>query len=547
MKNNNPQKVVTRFAPSPTGHMHIGGVRTALYAWAYARKHNGTFILRIEDTDKEREVAGSIEHIIASLQWLGITWDEGVDIGGPHAPYVQSQRLDSYKKYAQQLVDKGLAYADPYTKEQLAEFREQSQQAKKPFLYREYRPEYPPVWDGSQPLRLKITNPQRTQWVDVVRGDLSAGPEALDDLILMKSDGYPTYNFAHIIDDFEMGITHIMRADEFIATTPKFLAIYEALGITPPAFVTLPPLMSIGGKKKLGKRDGAKDILEYKAEGYLPEAMLNFLALIGWNPGTEQELFTASEFIEAFDLSHIHKSGGQYNEEKLDWLNREYIQRMSYEEQEAYVLPFLPDSIKNLRSTPFFKDIILLLIERISNGKDIEAEFAKKEFANSASINIDSEAQEVLATLTHTEVIPMLNSYMVASKDPVITQKELLFAKDMRNQHDANKIVAQYLEDIHESIVRSASWDQVLQKNEENPLWVYAGQHGRGNVLWPLRIALSGENKSIDVFEIMKIIGKEATLRRIGNAVRTLGMDNHELHTKPTGTEASGSTFTFKH
>ena len=202
------KKVVTRFAPSPTGFLHVGGVRTALFAWLFAQQHNGTLILRIEDTDKEREVKGSINHIIESLRWLGITWNEGPDIGGPHAPYLQSERLASYKKYAEQLVEKGLAYADPYSQEELESFRKKSEESKKPFLYREFRPENPPAWDGTQPLRLKTT-PQTYQWHDEVRGELSAGPEAVDDFILIKSDGYPTYNFAHIIDDLEMGITHI--------------------------------------------------------------------------------------------------------------------------------------------------------------------------------------------------------------------------------------------------------------------------------------------------------------------------------------------------
>jgi len=278
-------KVVTRFAPSPTGFMHVGGVRTALFAWLFARKNKGTFILRIEDTDKAREVAGSIDHIIESLKWIGIDWDEGPDIGGPHAPYKQSERLDSYKKYAQILIEKGLAYPDPYTSEELEAFRKKAEVEKRPFLYRDYRPESFRKWDGTKALRFKTPEIKSYKWTDAVRGELSAGPEALDDFILIKSDGYPTYNFAHIIDDLEMGVTHIMRADEFISSTPKFLSLYDALSIMPPVLVTLPPILGEAGTKKLGKRDGAKDILDYKKEGYLPEAMLNFLAFIGWNPG----------------------------------------------------------------------------------------------------------------------------------------------------------------------------------------------------------------------------------------------------------------------
>jgi glutamyl-tRNA synthetase len=277
-------KVVTRFAPSPTGFMHVGGVRTALFAFLWARKNKGTFILRIEDTDKKREVEGSVEHIINSLKWIGINWDEGPDIGGKNSPYLQSERLEIYKKHAEKLLEKGLAYTDPYTAEELEAFRKIAEENKKPFLYREHRPENPPKWDGSQAIRFK-TDLKKYKWHDMVRGDLEAGEEALDDIILIKKDGFPTYNFAHIIDDFEMGVTHIFRADEFIASTPNYLALYEALEIKRPEFVTLPPILGEAGTKKLGKRDGAKDILDYKKEGYLPEAMFNFLAFIGWNPG----------------------------------------------------------------------------------------------------------------------------------------------------------------------------------------------------------------------------------------------------------------------
>ena len=373
------RKVVTRFAPSPTGYMHIGGVRTALFAWAFARKMGGTFILRFEDTDKEREVAGSMEHIITSLHWLGIEWNEGPDIGGAHAPYIQSQRLESYKKYGQTLVEKGRAYADPYTKEELEEFRKLSEMEGKPFLYRNHRPENPPVWDGTQPLRLKVTEVKKYVWNDLVRGELTAGEEAVDDIILIKSDGYPTYNFAHIIDDLEMGVTHIMRADEFISSTPKFLSIYEALGIEHPEFATLPPIMAEGGQKKLGKRDGAKDILEYRDEGYLPQAMMNFLAFIGWNPGDEREILTPAEFIEAFSLEKIQRSGGGYNVEKLNWINREHIKKLSLQEQEENILKYFSDSIK--KESEFSIDrlnhLVPLILERIEKFGDVKEEMKK--------------------------------------------------------------------------------------------------------------------------------------------------------------------------
>jgi glutamyl/glutaminyl-tRNA synthetase len=222
------KSVVTRFAPSPTGFMHIGGVRTALFAYLLARKNNGTFILRIEDTDKGREVAGSIEHIQASLRWLGIDWDFGPDKAGPFGSCIQSERLSIYREYAQKLIKKGCAYPDPYTNEQVEAFRAQAEAEKKPFLFRNHRPKTFEVWDGTKPLRFKVPTIKRFKWHDAVRGDLEAGEEALDDFILIKSDGYPTYNFAHIVDDLEMGVTHIIRGEEFISSTPRFLSLYDS-------------------------------------------------------------------------------------------------------------------------------------------------------------------------------------------------------------------------------------------------------------------------------------------------------------------------------
>ncbi|HVI60556.1 MAG TPA: glutamate--tRNA ligase, partial [Candidatus Saccharimonadales bacterium] len=290
--------VRTRFAPSPTGFLHVGGVRTALFAWLVARQAGGQFILRIEDTDKAREVAGSVQHIQDSLQWIGLQWDEG--------PLRQSERLDIYKEWAQKLIDKGRAYADPYTPAEVQAFRDAAKAAKKPFLFRDHRPANPPAWDGSQPLRFK-SEPKDYAWQDAVMGELSTGPEVVDDFILIKSDGYPTYNFSHVVDDADMGISHVIRSQEFIASVPKYLNLYEALDIEPPVLATLPFVMAPAGNKKLSKRDGAKDILGYAEAGYLPEAMLNFLATLGWNDGTEQEVFTVDELIKKFDLGRVHK------------------------------------------------------------------------------------------------------------------------------------------------------------------------------------------------------------------------------------------------
>lgn len=387
--------VRTRFAPSPTGFLHVGGLRTAVFAWLTARQNNGQFVLRLEDTDKKREVEGGAEHIIKSLRALGIDYDEGPDIGGPFAPYKQSERLESYKKWAQKLIENGRAYADPYTPAQVQAFRELAQKEKRPFLYRNHRPENPAAWDGSQPLRFK-SDPKPCRWHDEVMGDLSAGPEVVDDFILIKSDGYPTYNFAHIIDDAEMEITHVMRGQEFLASTPNYMNLYEALGLNPPVLATMPHIMSTEGNKKLSKRDGAKDVLEYLEDGFLPEALLNQIATLGWNDGTEQEIFSVKELIEKFSLQRVQKSGALFDEKRLAWINGHHIRAMdiddlcaacavSYwpESSEAYdetykkkVLGLVQERLKYLAELPeltnfFFEDLPVNL-DLISNNKQLK-------------------------------------------------------------------------------------------------------------------------------------------------------------------------------
>ena len=275
------KKIVTRFAPSPTGMMHVGGIRTALFAYLLARKNKGTFLLRIEDTDKKREVEGATEQIMNSLKWLGIDWDFGPDKPSPtFGSLVQSERLHIYNEYAKKLLEKKLAYVDPFTEEETELLRKKAEDEKRPFLYRDHRPaELDHNWQVGKPLRFKVSEIKDTTWTDLVRGTLHSGSEGLDDFILIKEDGYPTYNFCHIVDDIEMEVTHIMRGEEFIASTPKFISLYEALGVTAPYFVTLPPVLGETGTKKLSKRDGAKSALDYASDGYVSDALFNFLAL----------------------------------------------------------------------------------------------------------------------------------------------------------------------------------------------------------------------------------------------------------------------------
>ncbi len=469
------KQIVTRFAPSPTGWLHIGGVRTAIFAYLWARRNKGKFILRIEDTDKEREVAGAIEQIIESLHWIGLDWDEGPDIGGEHAPYIQSQRLDIYKKYAQKLIDKGFAYPDPYTEEDLVNFREKAELEGRAFLFRDHRPEVFETWDGTKPLRFKVPVIKRTNWHDVVFGDLSAGEEALDDIILIKSDGYPTYNFAHLVDDIEMKVTHVMRGQEFVSSTPKYLSLYEALEIPPPIFVTMPPILGEGGNKKLSKRDGAKSVLEFKNEGYLPSALFNFLTFLGWNPGGEKEIFSKEELIEIFDIERIQKSGAQFNEEKLDWINKEHLKNMPFEEFKEKSFVYLPDELKK-------DSIIHLLRERIAKFEEISEMLDQRELD---LFYIRPEIKKEGIVFKNTEIEVIKNNL-----------KEAIALLSETKEENWNK------ENLKEILMNLAS-----------------SKESRGEVLHPVRYALSGLDKSPDPFIIGEVIGKNETIERLQNCI----------------------------
>ncbi len=486
MDHNSVKPVVTRFAPSPTGFMHIGGVRTALFAYLYAKRHGGTFILRIEDTDKSREVAGSKEHIQEALSWLGITWDYGPDRPGPFGSCIQSERLPTYQAWAKKLIEKGLAYPDPYTEAELEAFRAEAQAKKRPFLYRDHRPATFAAWDGTKPLRLKVPEVKRYTWQDAVRGELSAGEEMVDDIVLIKSDGYPTYNFAHIIDDHEMGVTHIMRGDEFISSTPKYLSIYDALGFAYPVFASLPPILRDDRTKKLGKRDGAKDILEYRTEGYLPEAMVNYLVMIGWNPGTDQEIFTMDELKAVFDISKIQRAAGAFSEEKLLWMNKQHLMRLDDAAKHAYIADALPESLTTL---PQYNEerlakLIPTLIERIQVAEDIRTAAAAGEY------NFAFAAPEY-----ETELLKWKNDANATAALPRLTHVlSLLTTADFGSPETVKSV-----------------------------LWSYAEEVGKGEVLWPLRVALSGQKQSPDPFMLAYILGREETLTRIKTACDKLG------------------------
>lgn len=467
-------EVRTRFAPSPTGYLHVGGIRTALFAYLLAKKHQGVFVLRFEDTDKKREVPGSAEHLITSLKALGIIYDEGPDIGGQFAPYIQSQRLESYKTWAQRLIDAGRAYADPYTSEELQAFREQAQASKQAFLYRNHRPENPPAWDGTMPLRFK-SDPKAYQWHDEVMGDLSTGPEVIDDFILIKSDGYPTYNFAHIVDDAEMNISHVIRGQEFISSTPNYLNLYEALDLKRPIYATMPHIMNEQGNKKLGKRDGAKDVLDYIRDGYLPEALVSFIATLGWNDGTTQELYTMQELVQKFSLDKVQRSGARFDEKRLLWVNGSFIRDLSIDDLYKRATDFWPETAKD--ASEQYKRQVLAL------------------------------AQDRLKTLTD---LPLLTSYFFAEP----TRDDSLISSNKQLKKLSDDEIASLINATSTALGKLQTWNAETIQEALNHLLEQTGQ--KPGVLFSLvRIYTTWSPFSPQLNETLELLGQSITLRRL--------------------------------
>lgn len=467
----------TRFAPSPTGYIHVGNVRAALFPWLLTRQQGGSFILRIEDTDRSRFVPGAEDLILDTLEWLGIDWDEGPRKGGLHGPYHQSERLEIYHTWAKKLVEKGLAYADPYTPEEVQGFREEARALKKAFLYRDYRPENPPEWDGTQPLRFKVTSLKRYTWNDPVMGELSAGPEALDDFILIKADGYPTYNFAHIVDDFEMGITHVIRGLEYISSTPKYLSLYEALEITPPTLVCLPHIMAPDGRKKLGKRDGAKSVTDYRTDGILPEAMLNFLASMGWNDGTEQEIFSKQELIDTFSLDRVQRSGARFDEKRLLWMNGQWIRRISLDELYQRVEDYWPQSATQFDAS--YKHQVLALV------------------------------QDRLKTLAE---LPMMSRFFF--EEPEINMELITSNKQLKKLSDGE--IRELLKTAHDKLAELTDWTPEAIQGTLNQLLEITGQ--KPGVLFSLiRIVTTWAPFSPQLNDTLALFGKDKTLSRIAS------------------------------
>ncbi len=498
---------ITRFAPSPTGYIHLGNVRSAIYPYLIAKQSDGSnFILRIEDTDQNRYVEGATELILETLTWLGLDWDEGIEKGGDHGPYYQSERRDIYHAYARKLLKAGRAYADPTPSEKIDEYRKEDNEKKIPFLYRNHRPETADssdAWEPGTPLRFK-SDPKSVEWHDEVMGDLKTGPEVMDDIILIKKDGLPTYNFAHIVDDYEMQVTHIVRGVEYLSSMPNYLAIYEALGISHPKFVSLPHVLATQGNKKLSKRDGAKSVIDYKDEGVVKEAMLNYLACLGWNDGTEQEIYSKDELIEKFDISRIQTSGARFDEVKLLWQNGQWIRKI-YDEQ----------GVDALYDRTVSRDEASIKSNAINPTRDSLINF----WPEIAMDYSEDYRKQVLSIIyDRLKVLSDLREYTTYFfEDPRVDLEFLQSNKFIKKlseteQRDLLSAAIDKLQDIED-------WTADNLQNTLNNLLAETGKKP-AELFSLIRIAISYANFSPALHLTMAVLGKDRTIARL-NATRS--------------------------
>ncbi|EKD46795.1 MAG: hypothetical protein ACD_67C00061G0005 [uncultured bacterium] len=502
-----------RFAPSPTGYLHIGSLRTALYNYLFARKNEGVFALRIEDTDRSRYVEGAVESLIKSLEWAGLKWEEGVyekseilnlksqnifdsvtysgivEVGD-FGPYVQSERLELYKQYAEQLVADGKAYYCFCEPKRLEEMREIQIAEKRAPMYDRYcltslaseqinekLKENCPVT-----IRLKVPKNEVIEFEDLVRGKVSFNTDNIDDQVLLKSDGFPTYHLANVVDDHLMGITHVLRAEEWLPSTPKHILLYRAFGWQEPQFAHLPLLLN-ADKSKLSKRQGDVAVEDYIKKGYLKDAIVNFVAMLGWNPGeaNTQEIFSMDELIEKFELTKVHKAGAVFDIKKLDWINGQYIKKLSDD-----------GLLKN--ASPFFE---------------------QKDFFKNASE--DKKTEEYLKKVLTVEKQRLAKFADVGDENMFFFQ-DIAYEKEMlrwKNINDAELVSS--LQSSFSTLNEISEEDWTLAKIEEKLLET-AGDK-RGDLLWPLRVALTGAQKSPSPFECAWVLGKTESLKRLTNAM----------------------------
>ena len=522
------KKVRVRFAPSPTGPLHIGGVRTALFNYLFAKKHGGDFVLRIEDTDQNRYVEGAEGYIVEALNWLNIPFDEGVGKEGKFGPYRQSERKDMYKQYAEQLIASGNAYYAFDTSEELNFHRKDHEEKGKTFIYNWHNREKlnnslslsseevaAKIENGDDyVIRFKMHHPiegsdSTISTNDIIRGHVSFKKELLDDKVLFKSDGMPTYHLANIVDDHFMEITHVIRGEEWLPSVPLHIALYQALGWKAPEFAHLPLIMKPVGKGKLSKRDGDKmgfpvfptqwktkegEVYSgYREDGYFPEAVINMLALLGWNPGTEQEIFSLDELVEAFDLSRVNKAGAKFDPEKTKWFQHHYLQAAN---EDVLTIDFL-DLIKNKVSV-------------IQNDSEESIEISR------FTRNDNQLLKTIVASLKEraTFVSDLCEQGSFFFEAPTAYDEK---ASKKAFKEGTSEILNEVLSLLNEC-------DEFTSEEISNKVkgWITSQEMGFGKVMMPLRLSLVGEMKGPDVFDIAAILGKEETISRIKNTISFL-------------------------
>jgi len=479
-------RVRTRFAPSPTGYMHVGNLRTALYAYLWAKKNHGDFILRIEDTDQERIVEGAVELIYRTLEETGLIWDEGPDKGGPYGPYIQHERKPIYKKYAEELIEKGVAYYCFCDKERLEQLRTSLQLRKLPFRYDGHckklsKEEIRRKLDAGVPhvVRQSIPTMGSTTFEDEVFGTITVDNATLDDQVLLKSDGMPTYNFANVVDDHLMEITHVIRGNEYLSSTPKYNLLYQAFGWEIPHYVHCSQVMR-DAQHKLSKRDGDASYADFIEKGYLKEAIINYIALLGWNPGTEREKFTLAELIEAFDIAGISRSPAIFDVHKLTWLNGQFIREMPLEKFHEAALPWIRRAVRR-------EDLDLVKVSRVLHERT-------------------EKLSDIPGQLDFIDALPEYPPSLYVSKKMKTDEKISL---------ESLRALLPVLENL-------SPWDH---ETLHRAIFALIEKRGvkSGVILWPLRTALSGRQFTPGGgVELADIFGREETLRRIRKGIELL-------------------------
>jgi glutamyl-tRNA synthetase len=502
------ENVRVRFAPSPTGPLHMGGVRTALFNYLFAKKHNGTFVLRIEDTDQTRYVANAEQYIIDSIEWCNIPFDEGPGKNEKFGPYRQSERKELYKQYADELIEKGWAYYAFDTAEELDAHRKDHEEKGKTFIYNWHNreklqnslalsaDEVQQKIEAGEKFVVRFKTPQDETLImqDEIRGTIKIDTNTLDDKVLFKSDGMPTYHLANIVDDHLMQISHVIRGEEWLPSMPLHVLLYKAFGWDAPKFAHLPLILKPVGKGKLSKRDGDKlgfpvfpleytneetgDVSRgYKEDGYFADAFVNMLALLGWNPGTEQEIFSLEELVEVFDLARVSKSGAKFSPDKTKWFNQQYLQQKSDEELTDLFLPILAD--KGITTDKnYVQKVVSLIKERATFVAD---------FWDLSSFFFENPTEY----------------------DEKVAKKQW-----KEGTSDLMKELVAIISKIDDFTIENAQ--------TEIKGWITSKEIGFGKVMQPLRLSLVGKLAGPDLFDIMSMIGKETTIERINNAISKL-------------------------